>query len=355
MAGETRLPRRGEALDRDAITAFLRDSVPGFGGDVQIRQFAGGASNLTYLVTAGDLELVLRRPPFGTRAQSAHDMGREYRILSALHPAFEYCPRPVAACEDPAVIGEPFYVMERLPGTILRRELPETVTLAPAAAAALCRNLVDVHLELHQVDYRAVGLESFGRPEGYVERQVSGWSRRYRAARTSDVPDNEALMDRLAAELPPDDDRPGVIHNDFKFDNVVLNPGPDGLRITGVLDWEMATLGDPLMDLGCSLAYWIEAADPPPMMAARMMPTHLPGMLTRRELIEYYLERAGRPGIDFRFYYAFGLFRLAVIVQQIYFRYTRGETRDERFAGFGRLCALLSDRAQAVASGAADI
>jgi aminoglycoside phosphotransferase (APT) family kinase protein len=352
MADEARAPRQGEALDAAAVAAFLAEAVPGCEGPVAIRQFPGGASNLTYLVTAGEREFVLRRPPFGTRAKTAHDMGREYRILSALHPVFPYCPRPVAVCDDPGVLGEAFYLMERLPGTILRRELPPGMTLTPAAAAALCRNLIDVHLELHRVDYRAAGLAALGRPEGYVARQVEGWSKRYRAARTEDVPDNGALMDWLARRMPPDDPRPGIIHNDYKFDNVVLNPGPEGLRITGVLDWEMATLGDPLMDLGCSLAYWIEAHDPPAMMAARMMPTHLPGMLTRRELVEYYLERAGRPEADFRFYYVFGLFRLAVIVQQIYFRYVRGETADPRFAGFGQLCALLSDRAAGLTRGA---
>jgi aminoglycoside phosphotransferase (APT) family kinase protein len=355
MAGETRSPRPGEALDTEAVAGFLRSVLTDCEGPVRISQFPGGASNLTYLVTVGDRELVLRRPPFGTRARTAHDMQREYRVLSALHPVFPYCPRPVAACEDPAVIGEPFYVMERLSGTILRRELPPGLSLEPAAATALCRNLIDVHLELHNVDYRAAGLESFGKPAGYVERQVSGWSKRYRAARTDDVPDNEGLMSWLAGEMPADDPRPGVIHNDYKFDNVVLDSGPDGLRITGVLDWEMATLGDPLMDLGCSLAYWIEAGDPPRMAAARMMPTHLPGMLSRGELVAYYLERAGRADVDFRFYYAFGLFRLAAIVQQIYFRYVRGETADDRFAAFGGLCALLSGRADAVARGSAAI
>ena len=286
-ADEARAPRPGEELDDTAVAAYLREAVPNVEGPVSIRQFPGGASNLTYLVSVGDRELVLRRPPFGTRAKTAHDMDREYRILTALHPVYPYCPKPVAACDDPAVLGEPFYVMERIRGTILRRELPPDVCLTTDEAAALCRNLMDVHLELHEVDYVAAGLAEFGKPAGYVRRQVEGWSRRYRAALTDDVPDNEALMDWLASGQPPDDPRPGLIHNDYKFDNVVLNPGPEGLRITGVLDWEMATLGDPLMDLGCSLAYWIQADDPPPMMAARMMPTHLPGMLTRQALVDY--------------------------------------------------------------------
>jgi aminoglycoside phosphotransferase (APT) family kinase protein len=355
MATETRPPRAGEALDQAALGHWLRAILPDAVDDPVIRQFPGGASNLTYLITVGGRDYVLRRPPFGTKAASAHDMEREYRILSALRPVYPYCPQPVAWCGDKAVLGEPFYLMERLSGTILRRELPPDLTLTRAAATALCRNLVDVHLELHRVDYEAAGLAGFGKPAGYVGRQVHGWSKRYRAARTDDVPDNEALMEWLAAHMPPDDPNPAVIHNDYKFDNVVLADEGGGLRIVGVLDWEMATLGDPLMDLGCSLAYWIEADDPPPLQLARMMPTQLPGMMTRRELVDYYLERAGRSGVSFDFYYAFGLFRLAVIVQQIYFRYVQGQTADPRFANFGQLCSLMSHRAAAVARGDASI
>ena len=355
MTNETRSPREGEELDAAALDAFLRDVLPAFDGAASVRQFPGGASNLTYLISAGEQDYVLRRPPFGTKAASAHDMEREFRILSALHPVFPYCPRTVAWCGDAAVLGEPFYLMEKLPGTILRRELPDGLELDEDAAGALCRNLLDVHLELHAVDYAAAGLGDFGKPAGYVGRQVHGWSKRYRAAHTKDVPDNEELMAWLAARMPTDDPRPALIHNDYKFDNVVLENETAGLRIIGVLDWEMATLGDPLMDLGCSLAYWIEAADPPEMMAARMMPTHLPGMMTRRELITYYLERSDRAGVSFDFYYAFGLFRLAAIVQQIYVRFVHGQTTDRRFAGFGQLCTILSRRAAAVAGGDASI
>ncbi len=299
MSSETRAPREGEALDTAALGEWLRAELPEARGELSINQFPGGASNLTYLITVGDREYVLRRPPFGTKAASAHDMEREYRILTALRPVYPYCPQPVLWCGDESVLGEPFYLMERLSGTILRRELPAGMTLNPDAATALCRNLVDVHLELHQVDVEAAGLGDFGKPAGYVGRQVDGWSKRYRAARTEDVPDNEALMSWLAGRMPADDPRPGIIHNDYKFDNVVLD---GSLRIVGVLDWEMATLGDPLMDLGCSLAYWIQADDPPAMQAARMMPTHLPGMMTRRDIVDYYLSRAGRTGVDFDFY-----------------------------------------------------
>ena len=210
---------------------------------------------------------------------------------------------------------------------------------------------MDVHLRLHAVDYRAAGLADMGRPDGYVARQVTGWNRRYRNARTEDVPGNDALMDWLETSMPGECARACVIHNDYKFDNVVLQSTGDGLKIIGVLDWEMATLGDPLMDLGCSLAYWIEADDPTPMQAARMMPTHLPGMMTRRALVDYYLDRSGLGQTTFDFYYVFGLFRLAVIVQQIYYRYFHGQTTDPRFASFGQLGALLSQRAEAVIGG----
>lgn len=348
---ETTRPRPGEELDAGRVGAFLAEALPDCAGRPEIRQFPGGASNLTYLVRIGDRELVLRRPPFGTKARSAHDMGREFGVLKRLHEVFPYSPEPLALCEDSSVLGEPFYVMERLRGIILRRELPAGLTLTPDDARALCENLIDVHLELHQIDYGQAGLADLGHPRGYVQRQVEGWSKRYRAARTDDVPDNEALMRWLLSSMPDGDSRAAIIHNDYKFDNVVLRDDGGGLRIHGVLDWEMATLGDPLMDLGCSLAYWIEAGDPAPMQAARMMPTHLPGMMTRRQIVDYYSQRAGQDAGDFLFYYAFGLFRLAVIVQQIYYRFAHGQTSDPRFAEFGRLGTVLSATAEAVASG----
>jgi aminoglycoside phosphotransferase (APT) family kinase protein len=348
---EARAPRPGEELDAGTVAGFLARELPGFDGEVEIAQFPGGASNLTYLVRAPGREWVLRRPPFGTKARSAHDMGREYRILSRIHEAFPYAPRPVLFCADPDVLGEEFYLMERLQGLILRRDLPEGMRLAPAQAAALCRNLVDIHAELHAVDYEAAGLGELGRPEGYVARQVRGWSERYRAARTDDVPDNEALMAWLEENRPPEAARAAIIHNDYKFDNVVLGETDGRWRITGVLDWEMATIGDPLMDLGASLAYWVQADDPEPMQQIRMLPTHLPGMMRRAELVEYYCARAGLEPARFEFYYVYGLFRLAVIVQQIYYRFVLGQTKNPRFAPFGRFCTVLSTTAAAVANG----
>ncbi len=322
--------REGETLDAEAVERFLRDHIEGLDGPLDIRQFPSGFSNLTYMIRFGDRELVLRRPPFGTKARSAHDMGREYRILQALHPVFPYAPRPLAYSEDPAVMGCPFYVMERIRGIILRKELPEGLHLSPDDARRLCERLLDVQLELHAVDYRRAGLADFGRPEGYVQRQVEGWSRRYAAARTGDAPDFDAVISWLHEKMPAGPVRPAVIHNDYKMDNVVLDPD-DPLNIIGVLDWEMATIGDPLMDLGNSLAYWVQADDPPDLQAIRLMPTHIPGALTRRQLVERYCRASGLRADNFDFYYCFGLFRLAVIAQQIYYRYYHGQTRDRRF------------------------
>ena len=322
--------RPGEEFDSAAVETFLRDSIPELHGPVFIKQFPSGHSNLTYLVTCGNREMVLRRPPFGTKAETAHDMGREYRVLSALKGAYPYSPQTLAYTEDPSIIGCPFYVMERIRGIIVRREFPAGFDGNPENINSLCRKLVQVHHELHAVDFAKVGLENFGKPAGYVERQVNGWIKRYRVARTPDAPDCEDIMTWLQEKMPPDSHRPAIIHNDFKLDNVVLaedNPG----EIIGVLDWEMATLGDPLMDLGGSLAYWIEKTDPPEMQAIRFMPTDIDGALTRNELVRCYAELSGRTIDNYDFYYCFGLFRLAAIVQQIYYRYYHGQTSDKRF------------------------
>lgn len=326
----TRPIRDGEEFDIRRVEQFLKESIPGLDGELTVTQFPGGHSNLTYLVRVGGREMVFRRPPFGRKVKTAHDMGREYRILKALRPAFPYCPEPLAYTEDESIIGCPFYVMERIRGIILRKNLPEGLSFTPDEARLLCEKLIDVFVELHRVDYGSIGLEGFGKPLGYVRRQVEGWSERYRAARTPDAPDYAGVMSWLADKMPPESPLAGVIHNDYRFDNVVLDP-QDPFRIIGVLDWEMATIGDPLMDLGGALAYWVDHDDPPAMQAIRMVPTNLPGMLTRRELIARYAERMGISLVNSDFYYCFGLFRLAVIAQQIYWRFYNGQTKDERF------------------------
>jgi aminoglycoside phosphotransferase (APT) family kinase protein len=322
--------RKGEVLDTAKVEEFLKDSLSGLDGEISITQFPSGFSNLTYLLSVGETELVVRRPPFGTKAKTAHDMSREYKILTALHPAYPYSPEPLIYCEDSSVIGCPFYVMKRIPGIILRKDFPEGLVLSPERMKRLCERFVDVLLELHSIDYRKIGLADFGKPEGYVERQVTGWSKRYRAARTPDAPDCEALMSWLSEKMPPDSNRPGIIHNDFKLDNVVLDSN-DPTKIVGVLDWEMATIGDRLMDLGNTISYWIEKGDPPQTEAFRQMPTNVEGALTRQALLQRYAEKSGWSIENFDFYYCFGLFRLAVIAQQIYYRFFHGQTTDERF------------------------
>lgn len=339
--------RKGEALDTARVESYLHDAIPGLEGKLTVRQFPSGASNLTYLITVGDREMILRRPPFGTKPKSGHDMHREYTVLKALGRAYPYCPRPLAYSEDAAVMGCPFYIMERIPGIILRRDIPAALGFARRDLAVLSRNLVKVLYELHSVDYMAIGLEDFGRPQGYVARQVTGWIRRFRAAHTPDVPDAEGVMEWLKDKMPPDTEAACIIHNDYKFDNVVLDPR-NPLDIIGVLDWEMATLGDPLMDLGGTLAYWIEAGDPEEMQLMRSVPTNAEGTLTRREVVALYENLSGRSMKDYDFYYCFGLFKLAGICQQIYYRSYHGQTQDERFKVYGQVTGILERAAMRV-------
>lgn len=337
--------RNGEELDISRVETFLRDMIPHLDGRMSVRQFPGGHSNLTYLIAFDNREMVLRRPPFGAKAKSAHDMKREYRILKALNPHFPYCPDPLAYSEDLAVMGCPFYVMERIRGVILRRNLPEGLVLTPAQVRRLFEKVVEIHAALHALDYKKIGLDGFGRPEGYVRRQVEGWSSRFRAARTPDAPDFESVMTWLNDHQPQDSPSPSIIHNDFKFDNIVLD-STDPLNIIGVLDWEMATIGDPLMDVGSSLGYWVEKGDPPDMQAIKTLPTPLDGALSRREVAAYYGKLSGLSMDHYEFYYGFGLFRLAVIAQQIYYRFFHGQTQDPRFKSLIFAVAILEKTAR---------
>ncbi|HEU4741920.1 MAG TPA: phosphotransferase family protein [Meiothermus sp.] len=318
--------RPGEELDIGKLEPYLLEHLPGASGRLEVLQFPRGFSNLTYLLKLGDRELVLRRPPFGANIKTAHDMGREYRILSALKPIYPKVPRPLLYCEDESVLGAPFYVMERLRGVILRNQPPEGMT--PARMRGVCEAALDALVELHRLDYQKAGLGDLGRPEGYVERQVRGWSERYQKARTEEIPGMERAMAWLAAHLPLVSGA-ALIHNDFKYDNLMF--APDLSQVVAVLDWEMATLGDPLMDLGTTLGYWAQADDPPGLKSFGL--THLPGNLTRAGLVELYAEKTGRDVSGMVFYYVFGLFKVGVIMQQIYARYRRGLTQDSRFGG----------------------
>jgi aminoglycoside phosphotransferase (APT) family kinase protein len=337
--------RAGEELDGAAVDAFVKARLPGLEGRPEITQFPGGASNLTYLIRYPRRELILRRPPFGHRARSAHDMLREARVMTALKPAFAPVPTVIALGEDLSVMGCEFYLMAPIRGIILRRDLPASLALSPEDTRTLCLNALDKLIELHQVDYRAAGLEHLGKGGGYVARQIAGWSERFRQARTDDVADFEGVMRWLDARQPAADVATCVIHNDFRFDNLVLDPDRPQ-DVIGVLDWEMATLGDPLMDLGNSLAYWVQADDDAFFKKVRRQPTHAPGMLTRREVIDYYGSRTGFRVDHFDFYAVYGFFRLAGIVQQIYRRYKDGQTRNPEFATFGGLVNDLERRCQ---------
>lgn len=322
--------------------------VVGSEGPPAVEQFPGGASNLTYLVRYPAADVVLRRPPRGHKAASAHDMGREVAVQSALRPLYPLVPEIHGFCRDDSVIGGDFYVMESIPGTILRRDLPEGMVLSPEDARRLAETIIDAQADLHSIDPQDAGLTGLGRGPGYVTRQVSGWSRRYRDARTDDVPDGEDVMAWLDEHQRPDV-AARLIHGDWRFDNLVLDLAGEP-RIAGVLDWEMATVGDPLMDLGASLAYWITVDDDPAFQLLRRQPTHSLGMPTREEYVERYLARTGFPVDNWRFYEVFGLFRLAVILQQIWYRYRRGETTNPAFAHFGPGVRVLHDRARQLTS-----
>ena len=340
-AGEAKVPRAGEELPAGPLAAWL-DATLGGHADVEILQFPGGHSNLTYLIQRGGDEYVLRRPPFGSKVKSAHDMSREHTVLSALAPRYPQAPRPIALCTDDAVLGATFYLMERRRGVILRKEVPAGMTLDAATTRRLSEALVDALATLHAVDHVAAGLGGFGKPVGYIRRQVEGWTERYHGARTDELP---AVLEVAAwlAEHQPADGAPALIHNDWKFDNLIFDD--ELTRVVGVLDWEMATVGDPLMDLGTSLSYWVEATDPPPMHQLRFGLTHLPGMLTRAEVAARYASVSGRAVADPTFCYAYGLFKTAVVAQQIYVRFATGKTTDPRFAIFIHGVRALSDHA----------
>lgn len=349
LTDETRPVRHGEELDRDRLGAYLKAQFPDQAGPLVIEQFPHGHSNLTYLVRLGSTEMVLRRPPVGNRVKTAHDMGREYRVLSRLCTVYPPAPRPLAYCDDEDVLSAPFYLMERRRGRILRNDRPPVEAATPGLARQLGQSLVDNLVNLHAIDVHAAGLADLGRPEGYVERQVTGWSERYRHAQTSDVESIDRAASWLAGHRPPQSSA-ALIHNDYKLDNLMLDPA-DLTRVVAVLDWEMATVGDPLMDLGTSLGYWLQPDDPEPLQQLWSGPSTWPGALSRAELADHYLRQAGRQTDHLLFYYVFGLFKIAVIVQQIYARYVRGATQDERFARLDRIVTTLGQSAErAIAS-----
>lgn len=322
--------RPGEELDLAKLELFLQSHFPSQAAPLRVEQFPSGHSNLTYLLRLGEREFVLRRPPFGSKVKTAHDMGREYRVLSKLHSAYPLAPTALLYCDDEAVLGAPFYLMQPIHGTIIRRDPPAGLPFAPEIARRLCESFIDNLARLHCLDYAAAGLGDLGKPQGYLERQVRGWIERYFGSKTDDLPEVEHIAAWLPAHMPPASGA-SLIHNDYKYDNVVLD-STDVTRIIGVLDWEMCTIGDPLSDLGTALAYWVDPQDPEELQKIRWCPSTAPGSLTRAQLVERYAQKAGRDVSAMAFYLAFARFKVAVIVQQIYYRYHQGLTKDARFA-----------------------
>lgn len=337
---DTKPIRHGEELDAKNLQTFLREKLDVKIGEIEISQFPGGSSNLTYCVKIGADEYVLRRPPFGNQVKSAHDMSREFNVLSKLSAVYKPAPKPLIYCDDEMIIGSEFYLMERRNGLIIRGAMSEPSALADGltleTSQHLRKKVVESFIEnlanLHALNYKKIGLENLGKPEGYAERQVTGWTKRYFNAKTDEHFELETAIEWLGGNIPISNGA-SLIHNDYKFDNIMLNPN-DLTEIVAVLDWEMTTIGEPLMDLGSSLAYWMSKENGEAMLLMPFNPRVLMENISRQELVEIYEEKSGKKVSDIVFYYVFGTFKLAVIAQQIYFRYAKGFTKDERFATF---------------------
>jgi len=336
---ETKPIRAGEELDIERLSAFMASSQSQLGGNIDIAQFPSGSSNLTYLVRVGDNECVLRRPPFGNTVKSAHDMRREFDVLSKLSAVYPPAPKPLLFCDDESVIGSEFYLMERRNGLIIRGRSPEMLENSPELQRQVAESFIKNLAGLHALDYEEAGLGDLGKPEGYARRQVEGWTKRYFAAKTDELPELENAITWLNANIPAETGA-SLVHNDYKFDNVMLDPD-DLTRITAVLDWEMVTVGDPLMDLGTTLGYWMSRDAGDEMLGMPFNPRVLMENITRSELVAMYADASGRDTSDMLFYYVFGTFKIAVIAQQIYARYVKGSTQDKRFAGFGKFVGDL--------------
>ena len=349
MDEDTIAVRADEGFDKEALASYLRGKLPGAENRLAVRQFGGGAANLTYLLDFGTHAYVLRRPPLGAVAKTAHDMAREYKVLSVLHQDYPYAPCAFHYCTDIEIIGSDFLVMERRNGVVVRRSIPPHFASYKGAPRRMSEAVADTLADFHAVDYEALGLADLGKPDGFVIRQIEGWYRRWQKARLHNLPE----MDRVYTWLKDNQPRAhgfSLVHNDFKLDNVMLAADDPG-RIVAVFDWDMCTLGDPLSDLGALLTYWTEPTDPPYLQAVAMMPVGDLGFMSRDELMQRYAEKSGRSVDHVNFYHALGLFRLTVIIAQIYIRYKRGQTQDERFAAFEQMIPLMARAAQETAEG----
>ena len=335
--------REGEELEVAAVENWLKQQGIELHGQADVTQYSGGASNWTYRLKYNNADLILRRPPKGTKAKSAHDMAREYHVQHHLSPFYSVLPEMVALCQDESVIGCDFYVMKRIKGIIPRAKLPPELQFGEAEVNKLCVNVIDKLIELHQVPYQGTELEKLGKGDGYCRRQVEGWDARFEKAHTLNVPSFKFVRKWLLENIP-DDTNTCIIHNDWRFDNVILDPN-NPTEVIGVLDWEMATLGDPLMDLGSALAYWVEDTDNMIFKSTRRQPTHLKGMFTRKQVVDYYLKKMDMQTENWIFYEIFGIFRLAVIAQQIYYRYYHQQTNNPAFKDFWIVIHALHIRA----------
>ncbi len=345
------VPVRPEAaFDPAALARFVRGRLPGTDGPLEVLQFAGGHANFTYLLRFGEHEYVLRRPPGGPVAAGAYDTGREFRALSALWPVFPAASRPFFYCEDPTIIGAPFFIMERRRGLVIHKEIPPTYLNRPDLYRRLSEAMVDTLVALHAIDYTAVGLASLGKPEGFVERQVRNWMKRWERARVESIPFLDELGPWLLAHLPPPQ-ATTLLHNDYKLDNLMVDPA-DITHIVALFDWDQCTLGDPLIDLGLLLNYWTQADDPPERQAFSQAPTTLPGFYTRAELVRRYAERSGRDVSAISFYETFALWKTAIVVMQLFVLYRNGQLRDERLADFNQRAVWLAHTAHRVAHSA---
>ena len=342
MSDEAIRIRLGEELDLYRLNKFLQEEWPAFGEILEVLQFPGGFSNLTYLLSTKDKQYVLRRPPFGANIKSAHDMSREFDVLNLLYQTYKKIPAPLFYYDHNDVIGAPFYIMERVKGIILRDKPPENITLTPDWMELISRASVVNLVELHQLDIHNTGLVDLGKPEGYVQRQVEGWINRYHNARTDRIKSIEKII-KWIPENMPDSYQASFIHNDYKYDNIVLNPDKMD-EIIAVLDWEMATVGDPLMDLGTTLAYWAEPGDNDLLKPFNL--TWLPGNLNRESVVDLYLSERKPATADILFYYVFGCFKVAGIVQQIYARYKKGHTNDPRFKNLIHVVKAMAENGE---------
>lgn len=343
---DTRPVRASENLDWQRLAGYLRGELGITNSQMQVEQFPGGHSNLTYLIRFGDTELVLRRPPFGPVPPRAHDMARESRVLAAVHPHFPLAPRPLVLCEDTSVIGSVFYVMERRTGIIIRSDEPAPIAGNAELRRGISQSMIDTLADLHAIDIAAHGLDTLGKPAGFVARQIRGWTERWHGSKTSDVPEMEQLAVWLEERIPADPTRPTLVHGDYKLDNVMLDAAHPA-RLAAVFDWEMSAIGDPLVDLGILLCYWVHIADESRNDAVATV-TSRPGWFHREQILERYAARAKTSLGNIALYEVFAVFKLAVVLQQIYARYVRGQTDDPRFEPLGERVTMLARKASSM-------